>query len=333
MRDRLTRAVTLVVLLMVLCVYGGLSPAEGAPVKRLSVATASVGGVYYIWGSAWAKLITDTVQGTEAAAEVTGGPVINIKLVTGMKSDLGLSTDCTSYEAFNGIGWAEGTKYTDIRALFVMYPSMFHLFCIESVPIKSIYDLNGRNLGIGPPGGTVDVVGRNIMDVLGVKPKKIFNLGWSETIGAMRDGIIDAAMDVGGYPHPSRLELQATHKIRHIPLSAQDIAKVRKVYPYYVEGVIPAKTYDTMTADYPTLGTWNETICHKSLSDELAYQIVKKTFENLEILRAAHPSTVKFTLPENIKYCTIPLHPGAIRYFEEMGVKLEPWHYPPEYKK
>lgn len=343
MRNRKSWWIILSILIMVSLVVtgcgGSSKPAEKAPDtpkpvenSKISLGTASVGGVYYVYGAGLAQILTKHVPNLEVAAEVTGGPVVNIGLIQSGEIQLGLSTDSTSSEAYNGKDWANGKKYDQIRAVLPMYPSGLQMFAIKGQGLTSIQSFEGKIVGLGPAGGTVDVVGRNILNVLGIKPSKIQNLGWSDTIGNMKDQLIKGAMDVGGFPHPSRQELEATHDIEWIELSDADKKKVQADYPYYLDGVIPAGTYKSMTKDYNTMFIWNELICNKDMSEEMVYNITKAVLENNAELKLAH-SSAKDTLAENVSKITIPLHPGAIKYYLEKGFKLSNEQYPPEYTK
>lgn len=299
---------------------------------RVSLGTASVGGVYYVYGSGLAQVLTKHVPNMEMAAEVTGGPVVNIGLIQSKKVQFGLTTDSTAYEAYNGKDWANNTKYDRIRAVAPMYPSGLQIFSVKGKGPKTIQEFNGKVVGLGAPGGSPDVVGRNLFKVLGIKPSKIQTLGWSDTIGNMKDELIHAAIDVGGYPHPSRQELEATHDIEWITLSDEEIKKVQQAFPYYLTGVIPAGTYKSMKQDYKTIFIWNEVICDKDTPDDLVYAITKAIFENQKELMLSHKSAVD-TVAANVKNITIPLHPGAIKYYKEKGIALSDIQYPPGYKK
>ena len=299
---------------------------------RLNFGTASIGGVSYVFGSTLAQVYNNGVNNLEVSAEVTGGPVVNIGLLQSGQIDIGHVTDSTSYEAYHGIEWAEGDSSPDIRGLFVTYPSAFQAFAIKDKGIENFSDLNGKVIGYGPAGSSGDVVGHNIFKVLGIEPAQDQLLGWSDIIGNMKDDIIEGAVDLGGYPHNSRLELEATHPIQYLRLTDEEIAKIQEEYPYYLTGIVPAETYKHLEEDYKTLFVWNEVICNKDLSDDIAYMLTKAAFELQSQVSSAHAGG-KTMLPENVSNITIPLHPGAIKYYEEEGIMLEDWHYPTDYVK
>lgn len=299
---------------------------------RLSFGTASIGGVSYVFGSTLAQVLNNGVKNLEISPEVTGGPVVNIGLLQSEQVEIGHVTDSTSYEGMYGLEWAKGEKNPDIRGLFATYPSAFQAFAIQGKGITSFSDLNGKVVGYGPSGSSGDVVGHNVFKVLGIKPSKDQLLGWADTVGNMKDDIIQGAVDVGGYPHNSRQELEATHNIQFLTLTDEEVKKIQAAYPYYLTGTIPAGVYKDLKEDYKTLVIWNEVICNAKMSDEVAYMLTKAAFELQPEVAAGHVGG-KTLLPENVQYITIPLHPGAIKYYEEKGIKLNDCHYPEGYKK
>ncbi|HHX70395.1 MAG TPA: TAXI family TRAP transporter solute-binding subunit [Gallicola sp.] len=302
----------------------GLSMPE---TTRLSFGTASIGGVSYLFGSTLSQVLNNGVENLEISPEVTGGPVVNIGLLQSGQIEIGHVTDSTSYEAFHGTEWAEGDASPDIRGLFPTYPSAFQAFAIKGKGINKFSDLSGKVVGYGPAGSSGDVVGHNVFRVLGITPKQDQLLGWADVIGNMKDDIIEAAVDVGGFPHNSRLELEATHDIQFLTLTDEEIAKIQEEYPYYILGSIPAGTYKDLKEDYNTLFIWNEVICNKSLDDDVAYMLTKAAFELQPSVAEGHVGG-KTMLAENVSAITIPLHPGAIKYYEEIGIELEDWHFP-----
>ncbi len=306
-------------------------PSSAAP-QRIALGTASVGGVYYVYGAGLAQLLTKHVEGLEVSAEVTGGAAVNVGLVDAGEVQLGLATDSTAVDAYNGVGWANGEKYENVRAIAPMYPTFLEIYAIKGNGITSIYDFNDKVYCAGTAGSSGDVISEVIMSTLGIKPKQKQHMSWTDAIGNMKDGLIDAGLDLAGSPHNARKELETTHDIEWIVLSEEDRDKLKKVGPYFNDGFIKAGVYKDLKEDYPTLMVYNDIIANKDLDADTVYNILKAVFENNAELVTSH-ATAKDTLAENIVNVSMPLHVGAIRYYEELGIKLSDHHYPPEYKK
>ena len=296
-------------------------PQQPAQRVRLSMGTATTGGLYYSMGGAWAKLLNENLKTVDVTAEVTGGSVANAQMIQGDKIHFGFSQATAAYEAYNGMGWTKGKKYDRVRGMIALYPGALTMYCLESKPIKKIQDLNGKIVGLGPAGAGVDAMGRNLFKALNIKPKQIQNLPHDQTIQAVRDGILDAAMVVQLAPWPGLMDLEATNAVRFIGITKEEAAKVVADFPYYSETIIPKGAYKGAKEDIITLGDWNLGIVDANLAADIVYDIVKTTFEKQKDLVAVHKAA-EFTKPENVVYNTIPLHPGAYRYYKEKGIKI-----------
>ena len=314
----------------------GNTSTSGEPTKRetqrISLGSASVGGVYYVYGAGLAQVLTEHVDYLEVSSEVTGGAAVNVGLVDSGEVQIGLATDNTACDGLNGVGWAEGTKYENIRAIAPMYPTFLEIYAIEGNGVNDIYDFNGKVYCAGTAGSSGDVVSETIMKVLGIAPKEKQYMSWSDAVGQMKDGLIDCGLDLAGSPHNARLELETTHHINWIELSQADRDKLKAEGSYFKDGVIKAGTYKDMKEDYQTLMVYNDIIVNKDLDDDLVYDMLTALYDAHDEMVTAH-ATAKDTLAENIVNVALPLHPGAIRYYEEHGIQLNPEQYPPEYQK
>lgn len=306
----------------------------GEPGKKLviSLGAGPVGGVYYMYGSGLAQIITDFMEGVECTAEQTGGSAVNVAMVDSGEIMVGMSTDSTANDGMNGIGWADGVKYPNVRGAVIMYPSALEIFALASSDIKSIEDFEGKIVTCGTSGGSGDTMSAALFEVLNIKPKQKQFMGWSDAVGNIKDGLIDAGLDLGGFPHASRQELSATHDVRWIELTEDQKNLMKESYSYYKDGVEPAGTYSTMTEDYHTLFVWNDVMVNVDCDADFVYNLCKTIYDHNAELVGYH-SAGAYTLAKNVNNMSIPLHVGAIRYYEELGIEIDPALYPPEYKK
>jgi uncharacterized protein len=297
---------------------------------KLLLGTSSQGGTYYVWGGGWADIIGKNVPGTDVAVEVTGGPNSNIQLIESGDMDLGFVTAWLGGEAYNGEGWAD-KKYEKIRSIFPMYASVMHMYSLKDSGIKTISDFAGKNVSTGGPGSTSAEAGNGLLEVLGIKPNRVSAVPTNTSIDGLRDGTIDTGFAVTGVPGPFMLDLETTHEVQHIGLTEEEMKKALEKYPYWSDAIVPKGTYKHQTEDLLLPGFWNIAIASKDLPDDLVYNLVKTTFEKHEELLAVDPSA-KETLVENVKYSTIPYHPGAVKYYQEVGIEIPEHLLPPEAK-
>ncbi|AOY76538.1 TAXI family TRAP transporter solute-binding subunit [Clostridium formicaceticum] len=308
----------------------GISP-EGKGITRLLLGTSSVGGTYYALGGGWAGIMNDKMSGIDISVEVTGGPTTNIQLIEDKQMELGLATTWLAGEGFNGEGWSENQKYDSIRALFPVYKSILYAYSLEGKGIDAIGDFNEKNVSVGAPGATSDAAGRAVLEILEIDAKKIDSLPTNTAINGIKDGIVDGGFLVSGVPAPALLDLETTHQIKHLGLTQEEINKILNSYPYWAQDIIKKGTYKDLNEDINVISFWNIAIGDKELSEDLVYDIVKTTFENYDALVAVDPSAAD-CIPDNIKYSSIPLHKGAIRYYEEIGIEIPSNLLPPEAK-
>jgi len=310
-------------------ISAGGALAQDGP-DNVTIGAASVGGTYYVWATGLSSVLSSGMD-VNSNVEVTGGPLHNIQLVNSGDMTLGLSTGAPAYEGFQGIEWANGQTYNNIRAILPMYPSYFHWWGPTSAGVQSLEDMNGKIVALGPKGGTPDTYGRRVLDFMNVEPQRIVNVGFSDVVGQLRDGLVDSALNTAGLPHPSVLESESTGDIDIVGVPSDQAADFIEQYPYFSTATIPAETYESLDEDLETVTLWNFVIGNKDLSEEFVYNVVKTVFENRQAMIETHRSSENIKL-ENLNNITIPLHPGALRYYREQGVEVPAQLIPAEAK-
>lgn len=289
--------------------------------KAVTIGTSGIGGVYFVWGGGFAKLLYDKM-GIPGNVEVTGGPVHNIQLIDMKQLDFGLTTAAPIYEGWHGLGWAKGKMHRNPRVIFPMYTSYSHAYALKKSGIKSIHDLTGKSVGVGAVGTTPAVYWPPIFEVIGVKPGRIANAGWSDLNSQMKDGMLDAIATISGLPWGLITELEVMQEVNVFTVTKADAERFIAKYPFFSPGMIPKGTYKAnKDFDIETITVWNFVTVHKDAPEDFIYEVLKKTFENVDILIAAHASA-KEVRPEFIVYSPIPLHPAAVKYYTEKGIKI-----------
>jgi TRAP transporter TAXI family solute receptor len=289
--------------------------------KSLTLGTASRGGVYYVYGEALAQILTEKL-GITVNPLPTQGTVHNVKLVDSGGAQLGLITMGVGLEGWTGAGdWTKGQKLRQMRALFPMYDTPFQPVVLRRSGITTIAQLDHKRLGIGPRGGTSGTYVPAIVKVLGISGE-ISNGPQDAIASGLLAGGYDAYLGMVGAPTPAIQKVEATEPVTFISLSAEQIEAVRKAMPEFSTSKIAAGTYRSLENDYVTVGVYNFGIGRADLPDDLVYQLVKAVFENQPRLVKAHPAASQ-TLPQNAdKNTFMPFHPGAVRYYREIGINI-----------
>ncbi|MBU0653422.1 MAG: TAXI family TRAP transporter solute-binding subunit [Proteobacteria bacterium] len=289
----------------------------------LTLASGSPGGAYYPLGGGMSVIVQKTVEGFRCAAESTGASVENSRLVGNGDSDMGMVMGSVGYNASQGKAPFE--KKYDVVALFQMYPAPQHLVTTAQSGIKSIADLKGKKVSIDVPGSGCSTMAKIILEEAGFNLEKdltIANLSQTESVQALKDGVVDAVFFNFAYPGSAVMDLAATRDIVLVPVDQKLADKIVKKHPYYVKIVIPGKTYSKVDQDVLCLGDSNVMIANKNMKDDVAYKVVKAIYSNVKegkyALINVHPVAAQLT-PQNAVNSPLPLHPGAAKYFKEVG--------------
>jgi TRAP transporter TAXI family solute receptor len=314
--------VTARVLLAVLAAsaLGAVTPALAQP-RALTLGTASVGGTYFIYGGVLANFLTEKL-GINVSTQQTQGPNQNLILLESKRIELGMTTMGVALQAWTGQGpWTQGKKFPSIRALFPMYDTPFHFVTTEKSGVRSVADLNGRTVGVGPKAGTPGTYFPLIFEALGLKVT-IRNGSASDMVSQMGDGLLDAFAFAAGLPIAAFSEAEAQRPVRFFTFTDAERAKLREKMPELSEAVIPKGTYKSLAEDHKTLGVFNFFVVHRELPDDLAYRITKAVLESHGTLVKGH-SAAKETVIENWnRNGFLPFHPGAVRYYKEKGITI-----------
>ncbi len=291
----------------------------------MTMGTGSPGGVYYPLGGGMSVVIQKTVDGVRCAAESTGASVENSRLVGLGDTDMGMVMGSVGYKAVQGLDPFQ-EKYP-LVALFQMYPAPEHIVTTEDTNITSLADLKGKKVSIDVPGSGCSTMAKVILQEFGYdldEDLQLAHLSQSESVQALKDGVIDACFFNFAYPASAVMDLAATRDIVLVPVSGDLADKIVKKHPYYLKTSIPGGTYDGVDEDVLCIGDSNVMVAHKDMDEELAYKVTKAIFENVDQGKYAlvniHPIAKQLT-PQNAVNSPIKLHPGALRYFKEQGAQ------------
>lgn len=317
MRPSPMRLITLITALFLIT-----SPAWAQ--QQLSIATGGTGGVYYPMGGGLAEIINKHIPGYQATAEVTGASVANMGLIATGDADLALALADTVKQAQTGTGRFEGKQLEMIRGLASMYANMVQIVTLADSGIRGLADLKGKRVSVGAPGSGTEVNANAILSANGLSYDDftVQRLNFNETADALANGDIDAGFWSVGAPTSSIMNLATTQSIRMIALSDAEIRAARAKDPIFARTTLAGGIYNGVDQGVPVLGIPNVLAVSSEMSDELAYAITKAMFENIAELKAVHPAANQTTVEFTLEATPVPLHPGAIRYYEEIGATI-----------
>ena len=328
---------TVIGVFAIAALLGNTASAEDRAVDRagwpssVTIATASAGGTYAIYGEGIARIIRDAV-GIPASTENTQGPSQNLVLVQNRSIALGMTTLGPAWEAWNGqLDINPGVQHRDLRALFPMYEAPYQIVALSKggKGIASVHELDGKVVGVGPATATgakyFPIWFRNAGVHVSIRTGPYMNLA-----GDLLAGRLDAITFAGGAPNPSIAELESTQGINLFTFSDSERAKLLRENPFLSPFTVRAGTYRSLAVPQTTVAMWNFAIANKSLPDGLAYEIVRDVLENNAALRKVHDAAQETTAANVVHNRFLWFHPGAIRYYRSIGLTIPDALIPPE---
>ncbi len=289
----------------------------------ISIGTGGTGGIYYPYGGGVAEIWSKKVDGVKAVAEVTGASVENVKLAHKGETVIGEVMGDVAVAGYNGDGKFKGKKH-DILSMAIMYPNLLQVVALKKSGITNIEQVTGKNISTGSPGSGTNFMAEAVLSALGIATDsfKDSRLSFTESANALRDGTIEVGIWSVGPGTSSILDLATTHDISVLGFTPEQTNKILAAKSTYAGVELAGGIYRGVDSPVPTIGVWNVMICQKSLDTDLVYQLAKALFENNDYLVKIHPSAA-YTTPENtVKYSSIPLHPGTLKYLEEKGIPV-----------
>jgi uncharacterized protein len=292
--------------------------------EQLSIATGGTGGVSYPIGGGLAEIINNHVEGYAATAEVTGASVENMGLIATGDADVALGLADTVQQAYTGTGRFEGQQLPMLRSMGVAYANMVQIVVLEGSGITSLQDMVGKRVSIGAPGSGTEVNAEQILTANGITYDDIDEqrLNFNETADALANGDIDAGFWSVGAPTSSILNLATTNKIAVIALTEEELAAADAANPVFATTTLAGGTYAGVDNDVTVIGVPNVLVVSSDMPDDVVYAITSAMYENIAELQAVHPAANETTVELALAASPIPLHPGAIRYFEETGATI-----------
>ncbi|MXQ07410.1 TAXI family TRAP transporter solute-binding subunit [Alphaproteobacteria bacterium GH1-50] len=295
-------------------------PAGAQAQDFLSIGSCPVTCTAYTWSAGIADVINRNVDGVQATAEETKGYVANIALMQNGELEASMATSLSAYEAWAATGNYAGTEPGKILSWMSIAPVAMHIIALEGGPVNSVEDLKGKRIGMGQPGGVSMLDANVLMAKVAGEDFEPFRVRLGDMVDMLSDGNIDAALWNGSFPLAPVIKLAATRDLKLIPVEDGFFDALRADYPPYFRLSIPGGTYEDVADDIPTYGLANGLVISADVPEERVYQMTKAVFENLDALAGVHPAFGKMSKETILNGFGSPLHPGALRYYREIGV-------------
>jgi TRAP transporter TAXI family solute receptor len=299
------------------------SAVSSAPAKTtyVSIGTAGTGGYFYAMGAAVANIINKYVPGVEASAEATGGSSENCTLVGDGELEMGFANGNIVYAAYHGLE-PYAKKYSDIRSMFAIQSSVFHVVTMQGNGISTINDLRGRRVVVGPAGGGQILLFSEIISYYNMTLKDItpVYISYTDGVSELIDGNCDAVITMAALPGAAYVELAAkTDKWMFVEFDPVLLDQCVKSSTYFLPFTIEAGTYSGQTKDHNCIAASSVMAVNANVPDDVVYNICKAVYEHLDDLVNTVDSAKEMKLETGSRH-PVDLHPGAEKFFRDKGV-------------
>jgi len=319
----------------IVCLFfsiSSLAQQENWP-KTISIGTGSVGAGTYMGGSALSKVINDKIPGLNSTVEVTGASEMNVALIKAKEVGIGMVSTHVAWEAFNAKGFAEGKPELvnkDIRCLFNGWPDAIMFISLKKYGINKLSDFEGKVFSKYTRGSAAHTYATRVFGALGVNVNPVY-LGPVDSVMALKDGAISGFLL--GWPNQVVAQIEIDHEVAIITPSDEELKKILDLYPQYSPATIPGGACKAVPETRATFGSFVGISCHKDLPTDLVYTIVAEMYDNMDIIKSIWPPFANnMEIEDLLKYASIPLHSGVIKYVREQGFSVPEKLIPPEAK-
>ena len=300
------------------------------------LATASTGGTYYPVGVALATLVKVKLQpsnGINMSAINSAGSGENVALLRDGEAQFGIIQGLFGAYAKAGSGPLESEgPQENLRSITMLWPNVEHFVVkaedVDTGTISDITKLKGKAVSMGRQNSGTIGSNRTILGNLGIDMDEEFDLtymGYGPSADALQNGSIDAMSTPGGPPVAAVSAAFANmgDDIAILEFTDEQMKEANGDFgSLWVRYTLPADLYPGLSKEVNTIGQPNFLAVDESVPEESVYLITKTIFENLPFLQAIHPATKAMSLDRAIGGLPVPLHPGAARYYEEVGVSI-----------
>ena len=296
--------------------------ASAQSTQFINVLTGGQSGVYYPVGVALSQIYAKDIPNARSTAQVTRASAENLNLLQAGRGEVAFTLADTLSDAWKGNEEAGFKQKLDkLRGIAGLYNNYIQIVANADSGIRTLADLKGKRVSVGAARSGTELNAREILKAAGLSYAdlgKVEYLPFGESVELMKNRQLDATLQSAGLGVASIRDLATAIKIVVIPVPADVVAKVGD--PAYQPAVIPANTYTGQTTDVPTAAIPNFLVTHAGVPDDTVYRMTKAMFDHLETLYAAHNAARAIKRDNALKGMPIPLHPGAERYYREVGL-------------
>lgn len=293
----------------------------GGDKTTLKMATGGTTGTYYAYSGTVSQVLSKQIANLSFDVQSTGASKANIYLVADEEADIAIVQNDVMYYAYKGIDLFDGEAITGFSAMAGCYAEVCQI--VSKSNINSIADLKGKRVSVGDIGSGCEFNARQILEAYGITFNDIIvnNLSFNDSATALKDDKIDAFFCVAGAPTTAIVELATSNQIKLLEIDDDHAAKLIADYPFYTKYDVPGGSYKGVDSDVQTVAVVATYIVSNDLDEDLVYKMTKTLFEHADDIAAGHAKGAELDPVYAVSGISIPIHPGAEKYYQEIGVR------------
>lgn len=293
--------------------------------QTLEIGGGPTGGTFQNIATGLAQVINQEMTGYRAVATRSGGSGSNLRDVDRGKLSMALAYAGDAYLGRRGELGSGEPATENVRAVARLYGAAAQLMVLQESPFRTPSDLKGRRIAIGNPGSGSALAAQRYFRSLGIWEEIIpIHVGFDMGLAKMSQGSADAVWLVVGFPNISLLKFSREKPVRFLDLlDGGNAGEFFRRYPFYSAVRITADTYPDQKHDVSTFQDAVLWVANRQLDEKFVQQALRLLFsaKGLSSMRAEDPAAGELSEAKGLTGVTIPLHPGAERFWRERGVR------------
>ena len=286
----------------------------------INLATGGTSGTYYAVGGVLKTVLDSKLTLSTLNVASTGASVANVNMITDGEAQMAiLQSDVINY-AHEGTGQFEGAPEDNALWVAGIYNETVQI--LAKPGINSVADLKGKTVCVGDVGSGTEINAWQVLGAAGLTKDDItaVNGSFQDGVDQLKDGKIDAAFTVAGAPTTAIVDYATTNTLNLVSLTEDELAAIQAEYPFLIRDDLKAGTYTGQDSDVTCVAIQATLVASEELSEDVVYEFVKAMFDNQADLEAGHAKFALLDPTSASAGATVPLHPGAEKYYKEVGV-------------
>jgi len=286
----------------------------------ISIGTATQGGAFYQVGAAIANVLNDGKDKggwKKATAEATAGSLENLRRLEAGDIQIGMSNSSISYLAVRGEGGFD--KKYDVKSLMTLFPLIAMFVTRADSGVKTIKDLEGKRVVIGPEGAGFEHFVRPIVEAHGVdwETLDVTYASFSQSVGFLQDKNAEAAFLGGGMKSPAITNAATSIDVSLIPYDEDAKQRLVDKFPSFNHVVVPANTYKGQTEDYQGLNVGSaQLLVRADAPDEFVKTAIEIIWNKRKTIAETHAAGKSINAKNVSRYTGVEFHPAAAEYYK-----------------